>query len=182
MGVLAPSLYREFTNADTSPSMACNVASTLNDVCLKLLVCSILVQAYKRGLKYPRFTFLHAAWWSDQWWRGSVTEGHNCTVEEREAVVEYSLAVLLYEHIENDDDIAETGLVSYKYNIGCSGTDITKSLCLLHQDGHTFRRRFAEHFRNFEAVNLPADNPLGPSCYDATWILALALNKTIKGT
>ena len=93
-------------------------------------LCSIL-QAFKRGLKYPRFTFLHAAWWSDQWWRGSVTEDHNCTIEERETVVEYSLPVLLYEYIENDDDVAQTGLVSCIHKIECSGTDtciITESL------------------------------------------------------
>ena len=87
-------------------------SSTLNCVAIFLV---LFVQAYRRGLKYPRFTFLHAAWWSDQWWRGKVTEGHNCTIEERETVVEYSLAVLLYEFIENDDDVAETGLVSYVY-------------------------------------------------------------------
>ena len=83
-------------------------------VCSALLMLfASLLQAFKRGLKYPRFTFLHAAWWSDQWWRGNVTEDHYCTIEERETVVEYSLPVLLFEYIENDDDIAETGLVSY---------------------------------------------------------------------
>ena len=81
-----------------------------------VILLGFLVQASKRGLKYPLFTFLHAAWWSDQWWRGNVTEGHNCTIEEREIVVEYSLPVLLYEYIEDNDDIAETGLVSYMLN------------------------------------------------------------------
>ena len=53
------------------------------------------------------------AWWTEQWWRGEVTAGHNCKIEERETVVEYSLAVQLYEFIEKDDDVAETGLMSY---------------------------------------------------------------------
>ena len=36
--------------------------------------------------------------------------------------MEYSLAILLYEYIENDDDVAETGLVSYMQKVICSGT------------------------------------------------------------
>ena len=37
---------------------------------------------------------------------------HGCTVEEREAVVNRSIAVLLYEYYETLDDVAETGTVS----------------------------------------------------------------------
>jgi len=53
---------------------------------------------------------------------------------------------------------------------------------LLHQDGHTFRMKFTDHHKSFEPVSLPVENPLGQSCYDAIWILALALEKTIDGT
>jgi len=42
--------------------------------------------------------------------------------------------------------------------------------------------KFADHYENFEAVSLPVENPFGQSCYDAIWILALALEKTIDGT
>ena len=52
----------------------------------------------------------------------------------------------------------------------------------IHQDGHTFRMRFADHHETFEPVSLPVENPFGQSCYDAIWILALALEKTIDGT
>ena len=52
------------------------------------------------------------------------------------------------------------------------------------KDGHTFMRKFQEHHDNFKLGNLtlPAENPLGQSCYDATWILSLALNRTIAST
>ena len=76
------------------------------------LVCLSFLQAHRRGLKYPLFTFMHAAWWSPQWWQGNNSAGYECTLEERESVVEYSLAVLLYEYIANFSDVAETGLVS----------------------------------------------------------------------
>jgi len=40
-------------------------------------------------------------------------ENFTCTVEDRERVVYHSIAVLLYEYIENNADIAQTGTVSY---------------------------------------------------------------------
>ena len=42
--------------------------------------------------------------------------------------------------------------------------------------------RFAEHHETFQPVRLAVENPFGQSCYDAIWILALALDRTIDGT
>ena len=61
---------------------------------------------------YPRFTFLRPAWWVGDWWVGDSTENFTCTVEDRERVVHRSIAVLLYEYIEDDNDVAQTGTVS----------------------------------------------------------------------
>ena len=73
-------------------------------------------QAYERGMMYPRFTFLHPAWWMEDWWVGdNTTENFTCTVEDRERVVNRSIAVLLYEFIENNTDVAQTGTVSYLF-------------------------------------------------------------------
>ena len=59
------------------------------------------------------FTFLHPAWWGENWWVGNDTpESYNCTAKEREAVVNHSIAVLLYEYYETLDDVTETGTVS----------------------------------------------------------------------
>ena len=67
-------------------------------------------------MMYPRFTFLYPAWWVGDWWVGdNTTENFTCTVEERERVVHRSIAVLLYEYIENKDDVAQTGTVSYMF-------------------------------------------------------------------
>jgi len=74
----------------------------------------ICFQAQERGLKYPRFTFLYPAWWVGDWWVGdNTTENFTCTVEDRERVVNRSIAVLLYEYIENNNTFAQTGTVSY---------------------------------------------------------------------
>ena len=46
------------------------------------------------------------------WWVGDGTVDYGCTAEQREAVVNRSIAVLLYEYYETLDDVAETGTVS----------------------------------------------------------------------
>ena len=66
---------------------------------------------------------MHAAWWAPRWW---ALEDANCTVEEREAVVEYSIAVLLYEYIENLNDVAQTGIVSVALYMG---QELLQGLC-----------------------------------------------------
>jgi len=75
-------------------------------------------QAHDRDMRYPRFTFLHPAWWVGDWWEGDETkENFTCTLEDRERVVYRSIAVLLYEYIENDTDVAQTGTVSYLLSV-----------------------------------------------------------------
>ena len=49
------------------------------------------------------------------------------------------------------------------------------------QNGTIFRKKFEEHYAGNEKV-LGAVNAFGQDCYDAIWILALALNKTMNGT
>jgi len=78
-----------------------------------LCMCFIRVQAYQRGVMYPQFIFLHPAWWVGNWWKGGDMENFTCTVDQRERVVYRSIAVLLYEYIENNNTVAQTGTVSY---------------------------------------------------------------------
>ena len=42
----------------------------------------------------------------------NTTENLSCTLEQRERVVYRSIAVLLYEYIEDNNDVAQTGTVS----------------------------------------------------------------------
>ena len=52
------------------------------------------------------------------------------------------------------------------------------------QTGGEYQTRYDAYFANFTAEfddDIPY-NIYGQHCYDATWILALALNKTMGGT
>ena len=69
---------------------------------------------------------MHAAWWTSQWW---ALGNASCTVEEREAVVEYSIAVLLYEYIENLNDVAQTGTVSVPAHTSIYEQGLLQGLC-----------------------------------------------------
>ena len=51
------------------------------------------------------------------------------------------------------------------------------------QTGREYQPRYDAHFANFTAEfdNDIPNNTYGQHCYDATWILALALNRTMAG-
>lgn len=51
-----------------------------------------LMQAYKRKFHYPRYIFITFPWYvSKKWWIPDAPSS-NCTVEERESALQYSLA------------------------------------------------------------------------------------------
>ena len=76
------------------------------------------LKAYEKNLMYPRSTFLHPAWWVGEWWKDppNSTENLTCSEEQRAQVVDRSIGVLLFEYIEDDADVAETGTVSCVVN------------------------------------------------------------------
>ena len=49
------------------------------------------------------------------------------------------------------------------------------------QSAHQYEAAFTQHYNNFTVANLGEPNRFGQDCYDATWILALALNNTLTG-
>ena len=49
------------------------------------------------------------------------------------------------------------------------------------QSARQYQDKFRQHYDNFAAANLGEPNRAGQNCYDATWILALALNNTLTG-
>ena len=44
---------------------------------------------------------------------GDGSKNSSCSVQQRKSIVNRSIGVLLYEYIENDNDVAQTGMVSY---------------------------------------------------------------------
>ena len=49
---------------------------------------NILLQAYKRGLWYPKYHFILVGWYSVGWWKKTPSD---CTVEEIEQVRQSTL-------------------------------------------------------------------------------------------
>ena len=49
------------------------------------------------------------------------------------------------------------------------------------QSARQYEDKFRQHYDNFVVANLRGPNRAGQDCYDATWILALALNNTLTG-
>ena len=49
------------------------------------------------------------------------------------------------------------------------------------QTARQYEEAFRQHYDSFTVANLGEPNRVGQNCYDATWILALALNNTLTG-
>ena len=49
------------------------------------------------------------------------------------------------------------------------------------QSARQYEDKFDQHYDNFSVADLGEPNRFGQDCYDATWILALALNNTLTG-
>ena len=49
------------------------------------------------------------------------------------------------------------------------------------QSARQYEAAFTQHYNNFTIANLGEPNRAGQNCYDAAWILALALNNTLTG-
>ena len=49
------------------------------------------------------------------------------------------------------------------------------------QSARQYEAAFRQHYDSFTVANLGEPNRFGQDCYDAAWILALALNNTLTG-
>ena len=74
------------------------------------------LQAYHRGIHYPRHVLLTLGWYRQNWWRDEdSTANLSCTAEQRESVLNISLAFLQCDFL-GDEDLnmtTETGIVSH---------------------------------------------------------------------
>ena len=74
------------------------------------------LQAYKKGIFFPKFLLLTLAWYEESWWKVD-TENLSCTVDQREKVLESSLAFIHIEYLneaEHANRNTTTGIVSYE--------------------------------------------------------------------
>ena len=71
------------------------------------------LQAYTRGLRYPQYMFMTYGWFPDLWWEQQDAD-LNCTADQRNLVLNHTLALLQYDFPEhlNGTAATDTGLVS----------------------------------------------------------------------
>ena len=68
-------------------------------------------QAHSLNMTYPRYMFLTYGWYEDRWF-AEVVQGDECTPEQRESVLQHTLAVRRDEFLTNLSVITDTGTVS----------------------------------------------------------------------
>ena len=52
---------------------------------------------------------------------------------------------------------------------------------IMMQNGYRYKEEFNRHYQDYNVTTLAPESPFGQACYDAIWILTLALNNTING-
>ena len=66
--------------------------------------------------------------------------------------------------------------------LSCSSHDLSYTCTNVStQSARQYEAAFRQHYDNFAVADLGEPNRFGQDCYDATWILALALNNTLTG-
>lgn len=68
------------------------------------------MQAYKKNRVYPRYTFIIYGWYSPNWWVPTSTS-FECTRQEIESVLHYSIAVLQHQFGTNNAQATKSGIV-----------------------------------------------------------------------
>ena len=164
-------------------------------------------QAYSLNMTYPRYMFLTYGWYEERWFAEEV-QGDDCTPAQRESVLQHTLAVLQDEFLTNLSAVTDTGIVSKKlfmsvalvrlHNQGnqkVAGQQMTIValfsgcywtffyLCFpSSQNGSEYQDAYTAH-RNSSLLGQDKNETFlyAQHCYDATWALAFALNRTITG-
>jgi gamma-aminobutyric acid type B receptor len=114
---------------------------------------TILCDAFQREYYYPRYLWITPGWYGNEWWTKALPE--NCTVEEIETVLGYSLSAVQYP-LFNESEIADVGF-SYLTFLQWYGQQL-----------------YIEALRG----NRYTPDLTAPLAVDAVWSLALALNLT----
>ena len=70
-----------------------------------------MLQAYKRGFRYPQYVYIMYGWYRNQWWYPVSGENVTCNNSQMEQVLERSLTVTQYPQIMNRSEVTDTGEV-----------------------------------------------------------------------
>ena len=168
-------------------ALTCEVRWRGDSGCRKSVVTfSSLLQAYKRGLRYPKYQFLIFGFYSEGWLEepGSIKE-LDCTLEERIRTLDYTLAVDLDTFNNNASFVTEGELVRLTNKV----TGRIVYIFSFHSQTFTeFQEQYWEKLnsplnRDIKLDELVNGNffPYAQHCHEATLALAFALSNTQRG-
>lgn len=75
----------------------------------------LCIQAYKRGILYPKYQLLVYGWYSDGWWRESDPTRLDCTQQEINTALNHAMAPVQAEFYTNKSLVTEGRLVGFMY-------------------------------------------------------------------
>eukprot|EP00731_Ephydatia_muelleri_P020698 Em0013g425a len=113
----------------------------------------IICEAFRKNFMYPKYVWIMRDSFIDNWWTAAVDKGDvNCTDQELEMFLDKAISFRGYPSPENYTSITDAGITAQKF-----------------QDEYEYRALQM----NYEASDA------GGRAYDAVWILAAALNRTM---
>ena len=115
------------------------------------------------------------AWYTQKWWLIE-DEDYSCSASERESVLPTSLAFLHFEFLKDLNLTTTTGIV--RCAPYCSKI-LVYGCFIAYQTGAEYFEEEEKHLHQ-EPFNL-TKLEYAQYCYDATWTLAYALDRTMRG-
>lgn len=75
---------------------------------------NLLLQAAKRGLKFPRYTWIAYDWYPREWWKHTSGRGYDgdCDTEMLEQFLERAISLRRYPAPDNSSVVTDAGIVS----------------------------------------------------------------------
>ena len=87
---------------------------------VSLLTCIHVLQAFRRGIHYPRHLFITPAWYVPNWWLVE-DQNYSCSALERASIMPLTLGVLHFDFIEQLGNIdTNTGIVIHFTRVPCN--------------------------------------------------------------
>lgn len=79
-------------------------------------------QAAKRGLRYPKYTWIIYDWYPERWWESRDTDTLKCSNEEMKTVLERAISFRRHPLPKQDNSTTDAGIVSNLKCLSCSST------------------------------------------------------------
>ena len=72
-------------------------------------------QAAKRGLRYPKYTWIIYDWFPEGWWKSRDNDTLKCSEEEMKTVLERAISFRRHPLVKEGNSTTDAGIVSIAY-------------------------------------------------------------------